>query len=251
MLFNIRLGWWLPNPTQTRVAILKRKEPKQPLLCMIREAFGLTNDTYRYIYLSDGGHFENLGIYEMALRRCKTIVCVDAGCDPNREFEDLGNAIRKIYIDQGIQIEMRGVTLGKQDRNDRVRCAVGDIEYPEFDPATGERRRGTLLYIKPALHDSDPVDVKNFGVHSPEFPHERALRIRASGQRRRGGGAGREPSSAGPKSSTGGRGTGGRMPRGGRRPSRPSMSSGPWRRKRPGPPGKGGGPCGPIGPRSN
>ncbi len=65
------------------------------------EIFGLTNDTRPFVYLSDGGHFENLGLYEMVRRRCRFIVVSDAGCDPDFVFEDLGNAVRKIAIDLG------------------------------------------------------------------------------------------------------------------------------------------------------
>ena len=64
--------------------------------------FGLTTDDRPYVYLSDGGHFENLGLYEMVRRRCRFIVVSDAGCDPDFVFEDLGNAVRKIAIDLGI-----------------------------------------------------------------------------------------------------------------------------------------------------
>jgi hypothetical protein len=44
---------------------------------IIAEAFGLTNNTSPYVYLSDGGHFENLGLYEMVLRRCHYVVVSD------------------------------------------------------------------------------------------------------------------------------------------------------------------------------
>ena len=69
----------------------------------------LTSDTNKYVYLSDGGHFENLGLYEMVRRRCRFIVVSDAGCDPDFAFEDLGNAVRKIEIDLGVPIRFHGL----------------------------------------------------------------------------------------------------------------------------------------------
>ena len=72
---------------------------------IIAEAFGLTDDTNPYVYLSDGGHFENLGLYEMVLRRCHYIVVSDAGPGPDCSFADLGGAVRKIRIDLGISID--------------------------------------------------------------------------------------------------------------------------------------------------
>ena len=55
---------------------------------MLAEAFGFPNEQKRYIYLSDGGHFENLGPYEMVLRRYRYILVSDAGCDEKMEFRE-------------------------------------------------------------------------------------------------------------------------------------------------------------------
>jgi hypothetical protein len=71
---------------------------------LFAELLGLTTDERPYVYLSDGGHFEDLGLYEMVRRRCRFIVVIDAGQDAKFAFEDLGNAVRKIYIDLGIRI---------------------------------------------------------------------------------------------------------------------------------------------------
>ena len=79
-LFNVRLGWWLGNPSRTAAA--SREGPRWGIVQIVQELFGLTTDRSKYIYLSDGGHFENLGIYEMIRRRCHLIVASDAGCDP-------------------------------------------------------------------------------------------------------------------------------------------------------------------------
>ena len=103
-LFNVRLGWWLGNPGKAGKETYTAEGPKLAVEPLFAEAFGLTNDDSPYVYLSDGGHFENLGLYEMVRRRCRMIVVVDAGCDPDFAFEDLGNAVRKIYIDLGIRI---------------------------------------------------------------------------------------------------------------------------------------------------
>ncbi len=70
---------------------------------LLGELLGQTSNTNPYVFLSDGGHFENLGLYEMVARRCRRIVVVDAGCDPDYAFEDLGNAIRRVRIDLGFR----------------------------------------------------------------------------------------------------------------------------------------------------
>jgi hypothetical protein len=103
-LFNVRLGWWLGNPGSPGEKTYRSDGPNIAIKPYLFEMFGQTTDTRRYVYLSDGGHFENLGLYEMIRRRCRCIVVSDAGCDPDYGFEDLGNAVRKIAIDLGVYI---------------------------------------------------------------------------------------------------------------------------------------------------
>ena len=75
-LFNVRLGWWLPNPQDPSYW---QNSPRWALRPLFMEMFGLTSERERWIYLSDGGHFENLGLYEMVRRRCRVIVVIDGG----------------------------------------------------------------------------------------------------------------------------------------------------------------------------
>jgi hypothetical protein len=139
---------------------------------MIHEAFGLTDNRNPYIYLSDGGHFENLGLYEMVLRRCHCIVISDAGCDPECAFEDLGNAIRKVRVDLGIPIELKEPSIYSRKAVDKMSryCAVGTINYRAVDGASA--RNGTLIYLKPVIRGGQPMDVFNYARTSQEFPHE-------------------------------------------------------------------------------
>ena len=123
--FNARLGWWLPNPIWPHLRkwpagrktrhFLGRNGPKWALMPLLNEALGNTDDSYKWIELSDGGHFENLGLYEMVLRRCRHIIVVDADADSEFQFEDLGNAIRKIEIDLGVPITFPDFPEGTAD----------------------------------------------------------------------------------------------------------------------------------------
>ena len=138
-LFNVRLGWWLGNPRADR-SVWSEAGPIYMVAPLLQELFGLTNWDNPNIYLSDGGHFDNLGLYEMVLRRCRLIVVSDASADPNFEFFDLGMAIRKIRIDLGVEIEMGPLPLclardKLRDRNGNIpeECryaAIGRIDYP-------------------------------------------------------------------------------------------------------------------------
>src|SRR5260221_6787020 len=131
-LFNARLGAWLGNPGAAGGRTWKQSGPRSAVGSLIKEAFGLTNNTSAYVYLSDGGHFENLALYEMVLRRCRHIVVVDGGCDPDYQFEDLGNALRKIRVDLGISIAFSFppmTTLERQQAGCRPskHCELGRI----------------------------------------------------------------------------------------------------------------------------
>jgi hypothetical protein len=175
--FNVRLGWWLGNPNlqpDKRSRQLHRERgPSQGLLQLIRELVGKVDENSNWIHLSDGGHFENLGLYEVVLRRCKYIVVADASADPDRGFEDLGNAIRKIRTDLNVNIEPRHGQewrIGQRDQAIAAGHACFDVKYGD-DPADW----GCLLYIKPSVYDRDPrlpADVRQYARVSDSFPHE-------------------------------------------------------------------------------
>jgi hypothetical protein len=170
-LFNARLGAWLGNPGPAGRSTWKRSDPLMGAAPLMREMFGRTTDVNPYVYLSDGGHFENLGLYEMVARRCRWIVVSDAGCDADYAFQDLGNAIRKIRIDLGIPIEFpAGVAIDKAHAgNGNRHGALGVIRYSVVD---GEVADGVLLYLKATLSGDEPVDVRNYAMSHPDFPHE-------------------------------------------------------------------------------
>ncbi|HSY50069.1 MAG TPA: patatin-like phospholipase family protein [Thermoanaerobaculia bacterium] len=173
-LFNVRLGWWFGNPGEAGNHTYDQTNPTTSLYPLLAEAFGATNDTFPYIYLSDGGHFENLAVYEMVLRRCKYIIVTDASADAEFGFDSLGNAIRKIRIDLGIPIEINR-PMGLYPRNQKdpkkpIYCAVADIHYGAVDAGAAD---GKLLYIKPAFYGKEePKDIYNYAVENAAFPHQ-------------------------------------------------------------------------------
>jgi len=136
---------------------------------VLDELAGRTTDTGDYIYLSDGGHFDNLGLYEMVRRRCRFILISDAGSDPAGAFEDLGNAVRKIWIDLGVPIEFDRLDVKPRQNPpvDGVYCALGWIRYPE-----APEEAGTLIYVKPGFHGSEPPDIRAYAALHEQFPHE-------------------------------------------------------------------------------
>jgi hypothetical protein len=167
-LFNVRLGVWLGNPGQAGNKTWRQEGPRSAITSLVKEALGLTTDRSEYVYLSDGGHFENLGLYEMVLRRCRSIVLLDSGCDLNFTYEDLGNALRKIRIDLKIPITFEDdVTAPLREK--KRRCAVARIHYSAVD---GPCADGELIYIKPMLLGNEPPDVASYASAHPDFPHQ-------------------------------------------------------------------------------
>jgi len=168
----------------------KRSCPKLAVVPIIREALGLTHDRGKYVYLSDGGHFENLGLYEMVLRRCRLIVVCDAGQDEKHQFSDLGGAIRKIRIDLGIPIEFKAMPAlpGAGGNGQGTYFAVGKVRYSCVDstwktlmkgegdrPANGQDSKeldGDIILIKAGLRGDEPRDVLEYASAHPSFPHE-------------------------------------------------------------------------------
>jgi hypothetical protein len=169
--FNVRLGWWLGNPGDAGARTYDRSCPEFAVGPLLAEAFGLTQANSPYVYLSDGGHFDNLGLYEMVLRRCHCILVSDAGADPDFAFQDLGNAIRKIRIDLGIDIDINLERLRREEstRHTSGHHGVGTIHYSRVDPGAED---GILIYLKPSLTGEEPVDVLEYASNHECFPHE-------------------------------------------------------------------------------
>jgi rRNA maturation protein Nop10 len=174
-LFNLRLGWWLGNPGPRGAKTWRRKGPRYSVGPLFSESLGNTTNRYKYVNLSDGGHFEDLGLYEMVLRRCHYIVVSDAGQDPECSFADLGEAVRKIRIDFGIPIEFDTMTIYPRSAIDTLKttghnCAVGRVRYSVVDGA--DAPDGIIVYIKPACYGNEPRDIYEYFKTNPTFPHE-------------------------------------------------------------------------------
>jgi hypothetical protein len=168
-LANARLGLWFGNPIDS--VTWQRSDPALGVGPFVRELLGLETDTNPYVYLSDGGHFENLGLWSMVVRRCGVIIVSDAGCDPDYTFADLSNALRRIRIDLGIPIEFGAIDMSRSGQGVSNRHAVlGTIRYSAVDgPGAPD---GLLLYVKATLSGDESVDVRNFAALHPAFPHD-------------------------------------------------------------------------------
>lgn len=184
-VFNVRLGWWLTNPRvlDEEGRLLTEQEadaphvrrsfpspsPRFSLLYLVSELLGAANDTRRYVNLTDGGHFENMGLYELVRRRCRYIVVCDAEEDSRLTFEGIGMAIRKCRIDFGVEIalDLRPLQHIGNTEYSSAHCVVGTITYPE-----APNNHGIVVYVKSSLTGDEPADILNYRKEHPAFPHD-------------------------------------------------------------------------------
>jgi len=159
-VFNVRLGWWLSNPRH--ISSWNKRGPRSRIDMLWQEFTSGTSDRRPYVYVSDGGHFENLGLYELVRRRIGVIICSDASHDPEKSCDDLGRAIEKCRADFGYEIEIDLRVI----RNKLRRYEIGRINYGAGQPP------GVLVYVKPAVEERDPADLQCYMVTHPSFPHD-------------------------------------------------------------------------------
>jgi hypothetical protein len=170
-IFNVRLGWWLPNTGLRKPGLWRQRGPTNGLIYLWNELLGRTDAKRDFVYVSDGGHFENLGIYELVRRRARFILASDAAADVHMKFGDLGNAIERCRTDFGISIEIDVEQLKPDAASglSRWHCAVGKIKYSDVDPTA---RDGILFYVKASLTGDEPQDVTAYADEHEDFPHE-------------------------------------------------------------------------------
>jgi hypothetical protein len=174
-LFNVRLGAWLPNPgwqsadgRRMNKSTARRAGPAFFIPALIEELFGISDDCSKYVYLSDGGHFDNLGLYEMLRRRCSKIVVVDAGQDQEYAYLDLSHTLLRAKIDMGLRVTFHpGIKVGEKLISSRG--AYAKIVYPESKDEP--EQSGEILYLKPWLPTDAPVELTAFKTVKPDFPH--------------------------------------------------------------------------------
>jgi Patatin-like phospholipase len=163
-VFNARLGWWFANP---RTPSFSSSSPAFSLPYLFKELFGAANEKSDFLMISDGGHFENLAVYELIRRRCRVIIVSDAECDPLLQFEGLGTLIRMCEVDLGARITLDVGSIRHNAESDwsTNRCAVGTIDYMDGP-------RGILIYLKASMTGHEDSSVLQYKASHPTFPHE-------------------------------------------------------------------------------
>ncbi len=190
-LANVRLGVWVPNPRWVaarraaerhteRVGWVPRwRAPRASYL--IRELFGRNRVDDRYLFVTDGGHYENLGLVELLRRGCTEVYCFDAS--GGESFSELGDAVALARSELGVEIEIDPTPLiptpQSKSGEETVKepdvaadiAVKGKFRYPP-DPRTGAVVEGVLYYARNVMTASAPWDVRARHIEDPTFPHD-------------------------------------------------------------------------------
>jgi len=164
-VFNVRLGWWFPNP---QASAIEYPSPHFSLRYLFKELFGGADDKSRFLMISDGGHFENLAAYELVRRRCRIVIISDAECDPDLKFEGLGTLMRMCEVDFGVRImiDVEPIRRAAGAAWSTNRYAVGRIVYGPGEPD------GILLYLKASMTGREDTAILQYKSSHGAFPHE-------------------------------------------------------------------------------
>lgn len=171
VLMFLRLSYWLPNP---RFAVKARKWHRPGAFHLLRESVGRFDENHNYVNISDGGHIENLGIYELLRRRCKFILCIDGEQDPMQTCAGLVKACRFASIDMGVNIDIDLSELKPgADGFCQSHSAIGTIHYGRRDSGTEEV--GYLLYLKLSMTGNEQDYIREYRMRQPSFPHQSTM----------------------------------------------------------------------------
>lgn len=178
-LFDVRLGWWMGNSRYEDK--WRSAGPALGLGYLFSELTAQSDQKRSYVYLSDGGHFENLAVYELIRRHCKVIVACDVDADPDYRFENLLGLIEKARTDFGadIVLNFEQIRPPKGSRQSRANFMEGDIYY---DPQN-QADTGKFIYVKASMPKRGkkratfeenvlPDDVWLYFDKHKSFPHQ-------------------------------------------------------------------------------
>lgn len=188
-LLNFRLGYWVNNPKERESYLGKYIGNIRPNHFLPSGYYAATGGGYAegstFSELSDGGHFENLGLYELVRRRCRLIIICDGGQDNSASYSDFVTAIRRIEADFGAKI-----TLNKEAGPDRMIAKaredvypsnalyadkgyfVAKVVYAEKPDDTRWAKDGVIIYMKTAMIDDLSMKAKGYKGANPDFPDQ-------------------------------------------------------------------------------
>jgi hypothetical protein len=177
-MLNLRLGVWLANPRLVKGLgdVDGRPPTYKPLVrptYLLRELLGQNNLRRKFLYVTDGGHYENLGLVELLRRGCTTVYAIDASGDTPGSIRTLGQAVALARGELGIEFDDidPGAFTVKDAANPGLVVTDHAIIHFRYPDGGGD---GTLIYIKKALmqDQATPADLISYQQARPLFPYD-------------------------------------------------------------------------------
>lgn len=170
--FNIDLGIWLPNPRL--VADPNATFTKVRLGYLFKEILGWYDPGDRYVFVADGGHWENLGLVELLRRRCTTIICVDASGDSIGAFTTLREAVELAGLE--LPSVVQGIDLGQLDSITGAAGSlptgiVATLQVTYWDEQMQTTFDGVIHYAKAQLSSGLDIGIRRYAKSDPRFPN--------------------------------------------------------------------------------
>ena len=168
---NIDLGIWLPNPRV--VTDPNTRFPRVRLGYLLKEILGWYDPADRYVFVADGGHWENLGLVELLRRRCRTILCLDASGDSVGAFTTLRQAVELAGLE--LPDVVKDIDLTGLDK-----ISGGSAAMPGGLVATlavtyhgtGEETfTGAIYYAKAQVASSLDIALRRYAAADRRFPN--------------------------------------------------------------------------------
>jgi len=202
-VLNARLGVWLPNPYGQPPRVVRRAlrlrrqydaggvtRPRRANVVawevaarvvsvaskpgpyrLLREAFGRPSLSDRKLYVTDGGHYDNLGLLEALRRRPRQVIVIDASNDAANSFGALAEAIATARMDLGVEVSVDVSPLqASGDRRAAKAWATGLATYDDSDDTT------EIVFLKAQLVPRLPWDVEHYARENPDFPRRSTSR---------------------------------------------------------------------------
>jgi len=157
---NARLGQWLVNPevgtrdarTPNDASALSKREkvfrrllgkrghgiPSISAWRLMRSLLKSPGGGREFCFLSDGAHYDNLGMETLFERRCRLIIASDASHDPHYEFRDLSKTLRRLRAFWGVEFFLDRKSVeeffekSKAKHDDQVKARA--IQLAPMDP---------------------------------------------------------------------------------------------------------------------
>jgi DNA-directed RNA polymerase specialized sigma24 family protein len=172
-LTNVRLGVWIPNPRWVEKLAARRRvgHLRPPPWYLWHELLGRNKVNHKYLYISDGGHFENLGLVELLRRGCTTIFCFDASGDRVDTFNTLGEAVAlaRTEVQVDVEIEPKDMRPDPGSGLSTTDYVIGTFRY--LNAAETQDDDGILIFAKAAVTEDAPWDVRAFREADKRFPN--------------------------------------------------------------------------------